>query len=309
MKKTATAGMIVLALSLLATTAGAAPTITITSPDAGTTISRATSPKINLAGEASFDTPMPIEQQFFLRHGPCTNATTDERSLRTSWSNSDVQSCGYTGTVTPINELVYQVDGPEYALSEAYPVEDARLPITLDATKPISGVLDVASDGFNNVRIGLGLSTIDFTLRGTVDGTLQTIGTATATYQELPGPGPLHKQVAWSITPPASLDKKDLTTLEFVYSIHGVNIQHGWVYFRGLSHLTIPMYTASFNRKVEVAVDSAAFSATPVTLSADRTTWTASINTPAVGTRTIKARAVQGGAISAVAQRTVTVTA
>src|SRR5687767_4470366 len=101
MKKTAAAGMIALALSLFATTAGAAPTITITSPDAGTTISRASSPKINLAGEATFETPLPIEQKLYLRHGPCTNANSDERSLKTSWSNSDAEYCGYDGTVTP----------------------------------------------------------------------------------------------------------------------------------------------------------------------------------------------------------------
>jgi hypothetical protein len=309
MKKSAAAGMIALALSLFATSAGAAPTVTITSPDAGATFSRATSPKISLTGEASFDTPAPIEQKFYLRHGPCSNASTDERSLKTSWSNSDVESCGYNGTVTPLNEVIYQVDGPGAALSEAYPVDPSQLPVTLDATKPITGVLDVGTDGLNNLRVGVGLTTIDFTLQGTVNGTLQTIGTASANYQELPGPGPLHKQVTWSITPPASLDKKDLTTLDLIYSIHGVNVQHGWVYFRGLSHVTIPSYTTSFTRKVEVAVDGSAFSATPVTLSADQTTWTALINTPAVGTRTLKARSVQGGAVSGVATRAITVTA
>ena len=296
------------ALTLLAGTATASPAVSITSPAAGAVISRSATPQLSVTGEVSFDTPAATERQFFLRHGPCTNATTDTRSLAQEWSGSDVQACGYNGTITPLNEVLVLTGGSLGApVSEAFPMEDTELPVTLDATKPITGTLDVASFNASGVGAGVGVTTVDFILRGTLNGNLQTIGTTSVSYQQVPGA--VHKQVTWSITPAATFDKKDLTTFELVYTVHGVNAQHGFVYFRGLSHLTVPLYTASFTRTVQLAVDTGSFSAANVTVAPDLSSWSATIPTPAAGIHSIKARSVQGSATSPVVQHGITVTA
>jgi hypothetical protein len=295
-----------LAVVVMAGAAVAAPTVSITSPANGTTVSRSQTPTLALAGAVNFDTPASVDAKYYLRQNVCSNATTDVRSLAPTFSNADAASCGYNGNITPLNEVVQIVDGvPGLVLD--YSLQDQFLPVTLDATKPITGNLRLASFNANGVGVGVGVTTVDVTVRGTVNGSEQTVGSASVSYQHLPGT--VNKDLAFSITPGAALDKKDLTTLTLDVYIHGVNLAHGWLFFRGLSHVTVPSYTASFDRKVQVAVDNGSFSSAGVTLGADLTTWGGSIATPSAGfTHAIKARAVQGSVVSAPTEVAVTVT-
>jgi len=280
--------------------------VTIDSPSDGATVSRAQTPQLALAGKVSFDTPTPADTKLYLRQNVCSNATTDVRSLAPTFSNADVANCGYTGTTTPMNEVFYTVDGAP-ALVLDYSLQEQFLPVTLDTSKAITGNLRLSTFNANGVGVGIGMTTIDVTVRGTIDGAEQSIGSTSVTYQQLPGP--VTKDAAFSITPNASFDKKDATSLTFDFHIHGVNVQHGWLFFRGLSHVTVPSYTASFDRRVELSVANQPLSSTGVTLSPDMTSWSATRGTPAAGSHFITARAVQGGKTSGSVQTVLHVTA
>lgn len=288
-KKIAVTAMVALALGLVATTAGAAPTVTISTPTSGASFSKSASPKINVAGTVGFDAPEPSESVFYVRRTSCT---TDQR-ISTD-QGGETASCAETVSLTPVAE--------EQALGTTYPAEDG-IPLTLDASRPITGVVSVVSyAGQSGAGTGAGLTTIDISLTG---GT-QTLGSTTVTYTATPAQ--YRYNTTWSITPPANLDKKDLSSLALTIKVRGRNAMHGFI-SPNATNFTLPIYTESFTPKVEVAVDGGAFSATPVTLAADQKSYTASVTTPAVGNHTIKARAVQGSDISGVASVPITVTA
>ncbi len=307
--RTITTRLAVAAVAVLALAgpASAEPVLTVTSPAAGDTVSRSATPQLAIAGTAAFDAPEATETKYFLRQNVCSNASTDTRSLSTTFSTSDAASCGYNGFITPMNEVFNTIDG-QPALTIAFPMEDVSLPITLDASRPIAGVLRVSSFSVNGVAVGAGLAVVDVRLTGTVGGMEQALGSTTVEYQALPGSA-AGTDVAWSINPDATLDKKDVSTLNLEVTIRGMNALHGWLNYRGLSHLTIPRYTTSFTPRVEVAIGTGAFSATGVTLSPETGTWTATRPTPAVGAHVIKARAVQGGSVSATQEIAIQVTA
>lgn len=288
-RKTAITAIVSLALSLLASTVSAAPTVTITSPTSGASFSRSASPRIDVAGAVSFDAPEPSERTFYMRRTSCT---TDQRL--TTDQGTETSSCAETVSLTPVAE--------EQAAGTTYDAEDG-VPLTLDASRPITGVVSVVSYiGQSGAGAGAGLTTIDISLTG---GS-QPLGSTTVSYTATPAQ--YRHDTQWSIQPPANLDKKDLSSLQLMIKVRGRNAMHGFVRPNS-TKFTIPIYTESFSRKVEVAVDNGAFSATGITVSLDLGTYTGSVVTPAVGAHTIKARAVQGSKISEVASVPITVTA
>jgi hypothetical protein len=287
--KMAVTGTVALALGLLASTVGAATTVSITSPASGASISRSTSPKIDVTGAVGFDVPQPSERAFYVRRTSCN---TDQR-LSTQ-RGGETASCAETMSLTPVAE--------ENAVGTTYDAENG-VPLTLDASRPITGVVSVVSyAGQSGAGTGAGMTTIDITLTG---GN-QTLGSTTVSYTATPAQ--YQYNTAWTIQPAATLDKKDLSSLQLLIKVRGRNVMHGFVR-PNTTTFTVPIYTESFTRKVELAVDNGAFSATGVTLSPDLTSFAGSVTTPAVGSHTIKARAVQGAEISGLSSVPITVTA
>lgn len=119
-----------------------------------------------------------------------------------------------------------------------------------------------------------------------------TLGSTTVSY--LAAPALDNHEVSWSVELPAESDKKDFTgNLTLTLVVRGYNVLHGFT-VPDDTHLIVPIYTASFDRRVEVAVDDGPFSSGAVTLFDDHTAWISAIPAPDVGGHTIKARAVQG---------------
>ncbi|HVM11822.1 MAG TPA: hypothetical protein VM638_05040, partial [Actinomycetota bacterium] len=73
-----------------------------------------------------------------------------------------------------------------------------------------------------------------------------------------------------------------------------------------------PSYTSSFNRRVELTIDNPTFSGTKTNATVNLATGTFSASMPTTfvqpGTRTIYARAIQGGKVSPVDSVPITVT-
>ncbi len=291
-----------LTLMVLAGPTGAAPSITLTSPANNSVVSRSQTPSLALAGGVTFDVPQPTSTQFFVRRQGCGTANDNLRLSVTS--GTDNSGCGTTGAITPLNEIGSTV-GVIAPASENYSAVDG-LPVTLDAAKPITGVITLSSYQ-PPAYAGAGTVSIQVTLSGTVGVDNLALGTTTVGYTALPAEAP--KSTAWSITPPSNLDKNDLTSLTLNVLIRGVHAMHGFMAYGGASHLTVPSYSASFNRKVEIAADSGTFSSAGVTLAGDLASWTGSMTTPGVGGHFIRARAVQGGQVSGTATNVINVTA
>jgi hypothetical protein len=297
MKKMLTHGTLAatLAVVVMAGAAVAAPTVSITSPANGTTVSRSQTPTLALAGAVSFDTPVADTRQFFLRRSACGGSDNPRLSVQAGGDGSG-DGCG--DLVPGAFREVATMAGAGVA-SEDYPAVDG-VPLTFDGTKPVTGKIRLTS--FLGVGHA-GTITVDVVLSSSAG----TIGSASAT--ETIDPLTPEQDVEFTIPANAGLDKRDLTDLSLNVITRGLNALYGFVILNGASFLNVPIYTASFDRKVQVAVDSGAFSSTGITVAGDLASWSGAIATPSAGfTHTIKARAVQGSVVSAPTEVAVTVT-
>jgi hypothetical protein len=289
-KKTAVTGMLALALVLLATVAGAAPTVTIASPANGATISRSASPTIDVTGTAAFDTPQPSQRKFYLNGNGGTHLSVVE--------GLDCNP-GTIVSLTPVAD--------ETAQAKNYDATSG-VPFTLDASRAITGVVSLISypEG-GGAGAGAGLTTVDISVSGDVIGEgNQLLGTTTVSYIATPLQG--RYDTPWTIQPPTALDKKDFSSLRLSLTVRGRNLNHGWTRCNS-TNVTIPIFTGGFSRAVQVAVDGMPFTSTGVTLSSDQTSYTATLSTPTYGSHMIRVRAVQGGSPSTAANSSITVTA
>lgn len=133
---------------------------------------------------------------------------------------------------------------------------------------------------------------------------MRTLCTATSSYVSAVGTATHELQCFQDEV--AAWDKKDFSSLTLTVKVSGNNVLAGYVQ-PNESYVQLVAYTASFDRRIEVALDDGPFSSTSVGLSDDLTAWTATLPTPDVGSHVIKARAVQGDQVSAVIIRSFTV--
>ena len=285
----------VAAVALLAGSASAAPQISIDSPAAGASISRSATPTLSISGLVSFDEPRQEARTLYLRRTQCANGN-DDAHLSPVKPNSSQQS-GCLFIAQPANE-VYATLGEE-PLSTTYATEDFSF--TLDASKPITG----------NVRLtsGYGQGTTQIRLTAMAGNQEVLLGTDSKSYTVSGGA----TNVAWSVQPPASEDKKLFSSISLNVLVRGVNVLHGAVDHRsGVSNFVLPTWNPTPSKKVEFALDSPTFPASAVktaTLGADGLSWSGSVLTPAVGNHTLYARAVQGSAVTQATPVAFTVTA
>jgi hypothetical protein len=280
------------ALLVLASTATAAgPAVAITSPAAGSTVSRAAGP-ITVSGTYETVTPEAEDRTFYLRRSACANGNDDARLSLEKGGSTEINGCGFIAQ--PANEVLIAEDGE--GLSTEYAAADG-LPLTLDATRPVNGSVRVSA--------GVGVVTVELELRGTVAGTEQVLAASTTTFNGTLGTRDI--PLKGNVDP--KLDKKDVTAMVLKVRVRGVNVQSGGIDNRnGVSKIDIPSYTASFAAPVvDVAASSTFAGLVKASLKPDGT-WTATLPAPAVGAREIHARLVQGPTRTLAAPVAITVT-
>jgi hypothetical protein len=267
-----------LAALALAPAAQAAPkAIEITSPAPGATVSRAAGP-LAVTGTAAFDPAVAATKTFFLRGTGC-GAETD-LWLSSSKGTDDYDGCGTIGGL-PLNEAL---GGPE-SLS----ARDG-LPVTLDGSKPIAGVIRAESwtgDG----TPGFGQVAVDVAIFGTTaDDEFLTLGEGTVTAMNTGADG---VAVPFSFPVPAEAAGKTLTGLTLDVLVRGANFNSSNLGMSGDSKFDLPILDAGV---VQVS-DSSTFPASrTVSTTLDAAgRWTARIPAPSAGQQTVYARAAQAG--------------
>lgn len=282
-----------IAVVVMAGSVSATPIISITSPASGTSISRSQTPTLSLAGQVSFDTPIATSRRFFLRRADCGAA--DNPRLSVQQGGDGGSGCGdlVPGAVREAATML----GAGVA-SDNYPAVDG-IPLTYDGSKAITGTIRYTSI-LRTAHAGT------ITVQVLLSSSAGTIGSATAT--EVIDPLTSQQDVEFTIPANAGLDKRDLGSLNLNVITRGMNALYGLMVLSGASYLDVPSYSASFDRKVQVAVDSGAFSSSGIVVDPDLASWSGAITTPAAGSaHAIKARAIQGTVTSSPAEITVTV--
>lgn len=311
-RKLVTVVVAVVVVAALVSPAGAAGTITITSPADGASISRSATPQIALAGTVAFAAPVPVERKFYMvgeHRTSCNTVTTpgggtcpdrlilepkDESSQRDRLASqvSVGSSCTTLGCVNN-----WQTMEPG-----SFSGENSGVPYTLDTSNPVTGVFTLRWDD-EGVALSAGQAKVTFELTGVTGGQEVSLGETSASKLVLPGAAATH-EFSFSIQTPAEFNKKDFTYLWLETRVGGTyrdpsqtTHTRPFVVQGGASYMVVPGYSASFGPpSVQVAVDRGAYSSQGTTLSPDLTSWSGSVPTPKRngGPYTIKARALQG---------------
>jgi hypothetical protein len=293
---------------LLQGTAVAAPELAITSPEDGATISRGAQPSIEIGGQVQFEEPEALTRRWFVRRDACGGEAAQNERLSIVQGVDGGSGCGYIPPGWAALSEVFAALGEEGAFAAVHPAEDG-IPFTLDASEPITGTVVISSYrglAENPFGVAAGMATVTVEMLADTPTGQVSLGSDSEEYTVLPTE-PEHT-FNFSFDSPAAQDKKDFLGLSMKIDVRGPAAIHGYLQMSGASFVDVPIWTASFDRKVETGVDNGPFSSTGVTLSEDFTSFSRIITTPLPGTRTIKARARQGTQVSATDTVTITVT-
>jgi hypothetical protein len=270
--------------------AGSGPSVTITTPKLGSSVSLHQTPYLAVAGKASFAATTSGDTQFFLRRDGC-GTSNDNPHLSVASATDGGDGCGLIIDQVP---LVGTVDQGSFT---DYPATDG-MPLALDASRAATGVIDLQG-------LGAGLATVNVDLSALVGGQAVDIGSDTESV--LLDPTASDNAVAFTIQPDPSLAGADVQALDLRVHIEGATIYSSFVGLSGKSWVTLPSYAASVNRSVQVSVDDPTFAnALPARLDSTGG-WSVAIPTPAAGKHTIYAEATQGFDTSAPVTTTFTV--
>ncbi|HET7128918.1 MAG TPA: hypothetical protein VFJ93_07580 [Gaiellaceae bacterium] len=294
------AGLLAVTAALVAGVATAAdgPSATITSPTAGQKISARHNAYVALAGTASFATPAAETTRFYLRRDGC-GTTSDNPHLSVTSGTDGGDGCGLVLTIVGVGGTADQGAFVDYPSTDG-------MPLTLDASQPVTGTIDLQSFGITDpLAAGTGLVTVSVSLEALYQGNGVSVGSdsenvlITPTQTEYP--------VAFTIQPNGALDRAGLSGLDLRVHVEGPYAFSGFIGNSGKSFTDVPSWSASFDRSVDVSVDDPTFAnAVPARLSG--TTWSVAVPTPTVGSHTVYARATQGFDTGAAASRSFTVT-
>jgi hypothetical protein len=275
-----------------AVAAASTPSVTITSPKAGSTISAKKTPSLAVAGSAAFASVSPGSTTFYLRRDDCGG--NDNPRLSVVKGDPD----GGDGCGLIVNAVVGLGGDVDQAAFVDFPAVDG-LPLAFDAGRQITGVIDLAG-------LGLGAAEVDVSMEALVNGEGVPIGSDSET--AVLDPTANDNPVPFTIQPNAALAGADLQGVDLRVHIHGPQIYSGFIGLSGKSYVDVPSFTASTARGVQVSLDDATF-ANPIaaSLSPSATGWSITVQTPAVGKHTVYARATQGYDTSAAASSTFTV--
>ena len=295
MRKSLSAAIAVSAvLMLVATAAVAAPTVTIETPAEGAILAKTGVPSLVVGGEVTFEEPVQETQRQFLHLEECAQSPIAGNgrflSPMDDVADPDEPCLSPVGRWTPVGALASST------ANETYQPRPEAEPVTVDASRPVEGRLTVRGYPVGPGDVGVANATIELQVGRSCVGSSQMVGTTTVEYTAMPGDGPT--SIPFSITPDPASDRMDWR-LQLCVRITGPNALHGFTVYGGASYLDVPIWSASFNGQVELAIDGGNWSAQGVTLSEEPNEenldeWTAELSWPAVGTHTLRARAVQG---------------
>lgn len=171
--------------------------------------------------------PVQVDATFFLRRdGECGTEGVTFLSVVDA-PDVDASSCGSSNYGIP-------AEAGQEALPISYSTREADgIPVTLDATKDITGMIGVKSRSASAVegvgaRFGVGETTLNVELTGTTGGEVKTIGTAAVDYQVQPGGLDQIYEVEFTIKPEAALDKAVFTGLTLTLHNSGSSFSHGF---------------------------------------------------------------------------------
>jgi hypothetical protein len=298
-KATWAAALIAAAAALVAAAAAATgPGVTITSPTAGQKLSLRHNAYIAVAGTASFATATAGTTRFYLRRDGCGTAN-DNPHLSVTSGTDGGDGCGLVLTIVGVGGTVDQGAFVDYPSTDG-------MPLTLDASRPVTGTIDLESFGItDSVAAGTGLVTVSVSLEALDQGNGVSVGSDSETV--LITPTQTEYPVAFTIQSNGALDQADLSGLDLRVHVEGPYAFSGFIGNSGKSFTDVPAWSASFGQSVAASVDDPTFTnAVPARLSG--TTWSVALSTPALGQHTIYARATQGFDTGATATRAFTVT-
>lgn len=166
------------------------------------------------------------ELTFYARRTSC-NA--DQR-LSVKRGN-ETAGCAFVVSLTPVAD--------ETAPSLDYLADDG-VPFTLDASRPIKGVVShVSFLQVGNAGTGAGLTTIDITVGAAgADGAEELLGTTTVSYTATPAQ--YRYDMPWQIQPPANLNGMNVSGLRLNLLVRGRNLLHGFTRPND-TNLTVPI--------------------------------------------------------------------
>jgi hypothetical protein len=292
------AALIAIAAAAAGVAAAAGPSVTITSPTAGQKISLRHNAYTAVAGTASFATPSAQATRFYLRRDGCGTAN-DNPHLSVTSGTDGGDGCGLLLTIVGVGGTADQGAFVDFPSTDG-------MPLTLDASSPVSGTIDLESFGISDpLAAGTGLVTVSVSLEALNQGNGVSVGSDSETV--LITPTQSEYPVAFTIQPNGALDRADLSGLDLRVHIEGPYAFSGFIGNSGKSWTDVPAWSASFNQAVQVSLDDPSFT-NAVAARLSGTTWSVALPTPALGTHTVYAESAQGFDTGAAASRSFTVT-
>jgi len=280
-------------IALLAgSSAMATTTVTISQPAPGSTISKSTTPKLAVAGAVAFARPAASTAKFFLRRDGCGTSNDNPHLSVTAGNPDSGDGCGFLLGIVGATATV------DHSFTTDFPTQDG-MPVTFNASKPVSGVLLLQNENVNNEGVAAGQVTVTLTFEALVQGNGVSIGSVTETVTVTPPTASY--PIPFSVIPNTALNRKDVSGIDLNVAISGPYVASGFIGMSGHSYVNVPTYSASFARAVQVSLDDPGF-AKPVraTLNTALTSWNTTLTTPGVGQHRVYARSVQGFGSSAV---------
>ena len=192
--------------------------------------------------------PVAVDQQFFLRNiaGGCA----PEALILLLSDGPDESTCGdHAGGIG--NEVFINAFGEPCEPSGGYGCGNVLysaaegLPLTLDATKEIKGMIAVGAwASGSGVGNGAGLTTLVITVKGTKDDEEIVLGSTEITYPVTPAQNTYEHEFALKLDP--ALDKAQLTGLVIDLLNRGASVEHSWYSVDDpASYLTVPSWVTA----------------------------------------------------------------
>jgi hypothetical protein len=292
------AALIAIAAAATAAIAAASgPSVTITSPTAGQKISLRHNAYTAVAGTASFATPSAQATRFYLRRDGCGTAN-DNPHLSVTSGTDGGDGCGLLLTIVGVGGTADQGAFVDFPSTDG-------MPLTLDASSPVSGTIDLESFGISDpLAAGTGLVTVSVSLEALNQGNGVSVGSDSETV--LITPTQTEYPVAFAIQPNGALDRADLSGLDLRVHVEGPYAFSGFIGNSGKSWTDVPAWSASFNQAVQISLDDPSFT-NAVAARLSGTTWSVALPTPALGNHIVYAESTQGFDTGAAASRSFTV--
>jgi hypothetical protein len=279
--------------------AGAATTsVTITTPKANQKVSLRTTPYLAVAGNVSFAPSTAGGTNFYLRRDDCGGSNDNPHLSVTSGTDAG-DGCGLILTVVGVGG-----DADQGAFVD-YPSRDG-MPLSFDATRNVTGTIDLEGLALSGVGIATGLIQVDVTMEALVNGNGVVLGSDSESV--LATPTATSYPVDFTIHPNVALDQADLSGVDLRVHVHGPYAFSGFIGNSGKSLVTLPSYSASTSKSVQISVDDPSFAdPVPARIDSSGSGWSVAVPTQAIGKHTIYAKSTQGFDTSATTSQTFTV--